>query len=202
VSSIKNAARWFNLDAQRNQPVYIEVLCEAADLQDRLANVTEVYGVPVYSSGGQGGIKGNRKMGERARRREVPTVVLQVGDRDPHGEDIYTATAEDSVAWAEEGHVHPPGAPLTDLSDGDLAGLSFYRLALSPEQATDLDILDDEDKAEADAIPVPVLDRWLVEAIEALQDSACRTELKAEEESERERLPGIIRAALDEAARP
>jgi hypothetical protein len=58
-------------------------------------------------------------------------------------------------------------------------------------------VLDAESKAEADAIPVPVLDRWLREAIEGLQDSACRADFEHEQESERERLGEVIRAALD-----
>ena len=50
-----------------------------------------------------------------------------------------------------------------------------------------------------DGVPVPVMDRWLTEAIEALQDPARRESLRAEEERERERLPDAMRQALDDA---
>ena len=82
--------------------------------------------------------------------------------------------------------------------------MSFFRLALSVEQAEALDVLDAEGKAEADAIPVPVLDGWLREGIEAVQDSVCRAESEAKQESERERLGDVIReklADLDGGAR-
>src|SRR5207237_1147266 len=86
-------AEGFRLEAQRFQPVYIEVLCEAADLCPRLARVAGDYGVPVYPSGGMDSIKPKRQMGERAARRGVATVVLQVGDRDNRGDVIYLAAA-------------------------------------------------------------------------------------------------------------
>ena len=63
------------------------------------------------------------------------------------------------------------------------------RLALTTTQADDLDLLDADGKAEVDGVPVPVMDRWLTDAIEALQDPACREQLLVEEEAERERLP-------------
>lgn len=76
------------------------------------------------------------------------------------------------------------------------AGLYFVRLALTTAQAEDLDLLDADGKAEVDGVPVQVMDRWLREAIEALQVPACRERLLAEEEAERERLPDAIREAL------
>jgi hypothetical protein len=174
-----NVVAWaahFRLDAQRFQPVYVEVLCEAADLRPRVARIASEYGVPVYASGGMGGIKGNVETGGRARERHVPTVVLAVGDCDKDGRRIYAHAAEDSVAWAGDGYVYADGAPfdclLTD-AESNLARVSFFRVALTQGQAEQLDVLDAEGKAEADAIPVPVLDGWLREAIEGLQDSAC-----------------------------
>ena len=63
-------------------------------------------------------------------------------------------------------------------------------MRLAPtDQAEDLELLDADGKAEADAIPVPEMDRLLTDAIETLQDPACRERLLAEERDERERLP-------------
>ncbi len=202
-----------DLDPQRFQPVFVEVQCEAADLTERLYRISEPLGVPVYPSSGQGGLKGKREMGERAAARDKPTVVLQVGDRDKHGDDIYTATGEDVVAWSQVAGAQPgevvdaqvPGTPgvLRALRSrlvrtGKKPRLVFHRLALTIEQAGDLGLLDEDGKAEADAIPVPTFDAMLRDAIKALQLPARRKQFEAEQERERERLPEAIRAALDE----
>jgi hypothetical protein len=189
-----------DLDPQEFQPVYVEVLCEAADLVPRLARIAHPFGVPVYSGGGQGGLKGKRSMGERAMGRDTPTVVLGVADRDKSGDDIYTAAAEDSVAWAGRGYVcgaQVAATPemcrrLRDLLTGKKSQITFMRLALTPVQADGLDLLDADGKAEADSVPVPIMDRWLTEAIEALTDPARREEQEQAQESERERLPEAI----------
>jgi hypothetical protein len=78
--------------------------------------------VPVYPSAGFDGIKGKREFADRALGRDVPTVVLHVGDRDEHGDRIYVAAAEDAIAWAGNGEVvdvQAPGTPglLIDLHD-------------------------------------------------------------------------------------
>jgi hypothetical protein len=184
VRRIKKSAEWFDLDPQRFQPVYVEVLCEAADLKPRLARIANPYGVPVYSGAGFDGLKGKRDFAERAMERDVPTVVLHIGDRDDHGDNIYVAAAEDAIAWADdEGQVVPvdetlDADDLADLRDEyeDEAALLFVRLALTEEQAgrDGLDLLDADGKAEVDAVPVPVMDGWLREAIEALHVPARR----------------------------
>jgi hypothetical protein len=156
------------------------VLCEAEELQPRLYRIAHEYGVKVYSGAGFDGLKGKRAFAERAMEREVPTVVLDVGDRDNHGENIFNAAAEDAVAWAG------------DIGDQ----LSFRRIALTQAQAEEHDLLDAGGKAEVDALPVPVLDRLLIGAIEDLQISAGREELLERENSERERIPDAVRAAL------
>src|SRR5262249_34375207 len=158
--------------------LYIEVLCEAEDLQPRLDRIARDYGVKVYSGAGFDGLKGKRAFAERAVERDVPTVVLDVGDRDKSGEDIYIAAAEDAAEWADDGQVYLIGA---DLPAGrELpALLNFYRLALTTEQAEAHDLLDADGKAEADAVPVPILDGCLREAIEHLQDPASRERMRA-----------------------
>jgi hypothetical protein len=201
---IEHAAEWFRLDRQRDQPAHIEVLCEAEDLAPRLSRVARDYGVPVYPSAGFDGLKGKRAFAERAINRDAPTVVLHVGDRDDHGDRIYISAAEDACAWAGRGAVIPVSVPGTpgflskqrDVLDGE-AGLYFVRLALTATQANDLGLLDADGKAEVDGVPVPVMDRWLTEAIEALQLPARRERLLAEEDEQRERLPEAIREALD-----
>lgn len=199
AAQVTNAQKWFRLDHQRHQPVFIEVLCEPADLVGRLARIAADYGVPVYSGAGFDGLKGKRAFADRSRERHVPTIVLHVGDRDKHGEDMYVAAAEDAIAWLGCGDLWP----LDDLAEIDeqWAGpaLVFVRLALTEEQAEWLDLLDLDGKAEADSIPVPVMDRLLTDAIETLQDPPCREQLEDEEGEERKRLPHAIRHAIRHA---
>ena len=179
-----NVVRWaqdFALDGQRGQPVYIEVLCEAGDLQPRLARIASAYGVPVYSGAGFDGIKAKRALGRRAMSRDVSTVILHVGDRDDHGENIYRAAGEDAVAWAEGGgYVLPVGFDLAAIINrvndegGEGEALIFYRLALTTGQAEELELLDADGQAEVDGVRVRTMDGWLTDAIEGLQDPACR----------------------------
>ncbi len=213
----KTVARWaedFRLDVQRNQPVYIELLVEAAGLQERIARIAHDYGVPVYSGAGFDGLKGKRAIADRAKRREFPTVVLNIGDRDKKGGEIYIAAGEDAVAWAGGiGHVIPPDHPNPDAETDRLITriaekipghpfLIFRRIALTTKQATDLGLLDSKGKAEVDGVPVPVMDQWVKDAIEALQDPTRRDEVLAEEEQERKRLPDAIRDALNDRDAP
>jgi hypothetical protein len=197
----------FELDPQRFQPIYIECLCEAEDLIPRLARVAGGEGVPVYSGAGFDGLKGKRAFAQRAMKRDVPTVVLHVGDYDEHGENIFRAAAEDAVAWAGgRGRVFPVEASAEqvaawvhkELLPAEASGfLVFTRLALTAEQAEEHDLLDADGKAEVEGLPVPVMDTLLTDAIEELQDPAGREELEAEQERERERLPDAIRKQLD-----
>jgi hypothetical protein len=158
---VEDAREHFKLNPQRFQPVWIEVLCEAEDLQPRLSRVAGRAGVLVYSGAGFDGLKGKLEFADRALARDVPTAVLQVGDLDLDGENIYNAADEDAIAWAEAG------------TDGDCP-LRFQRLALTVEQATEPDLLDEDGKAEVDGLPVPVMNTILAAAIEALQDPAGR----------------------------
>jgi hypothetical protein len=194
----------FALTRQHGQPVFVEVLCEAGDLVPRLARIAGGFGVTTYSWAGYDGLKGKRAFAGRALAREVPTVVLHVGDYDEDGKRIFTAAAEDAVAWAYGiGHVGSLDGATPELlrrQRSRFAGagpfLAFEHLALTVEQARAHDLLDADGKAEVDGLPVPVLDRLLIDAIKALQDPACREALAAEEGRERGRLPDAIRRML------
>jgi hypothetical protein len=192
-------------DRQRYQPCYIEVLCEAEDLMPRLARIAGEKGVPVYSGSGFDGLKGKREFAERAMERDRPTVVINIGDCDKYGGYIFNAAAEDAIAWAQgEGKIFPIGTPIEDVDCEvenwlDRPRLLFVRLALTVEQAQDLDLLDADGKAEVDGVPVPVMDTWLREAIEALQDPESLDRLLEEERKEQKKLPAAIRKALRQA---
>jgi len=181
ASWVEDAASSFHLDPQSGQPRHIELWCEAEDLAPRIARIAEPWGVPVYSGGGFDGLKGKRAVAARAARRDVPTLVLHIGDRDPHGEMIYQAVAEDAVAWAR---------------NAGCWELEFRRLALTYDQAEEFGLLDSDGKAEADSLPVQVLDQIVTDALEELFDTDALEELRAMEQEQRDLLPAAIRAAL------
>jgi len=172
-------------DPQIGQEFYLEVLVEAAGLIGRTSRVAGGYGVPVYSGGGFDGLKGKRAFAERAAGRAVPTVVLRISDRDDHGEIMSESTAEDCEAWA----LNYYGA-----IDGQL---TFERIALTAEQAADAGVLDENGKAEADALPVPVMDQIITDAIERYQDPAVREDNAERARTETGRVTEVVLAALN-----
>lgn len=172
---------------QENQEYYLEVLVEAAGLISRLERIAAPYGVPVYSGGGYDGIKGKRAAGERAAGREVPTVVFRVSDYDDHGLALAKASSEDSIAWAEREYNAPAD------------WLMFERIALTEEQAADADLLDQFGKAEADGLPVPVMDQILTDAIESYQDPDIRQQTIERAADERSRVTGLVRELLNQS---
>jgi hypothetical protein len=94
-------ARRFRLDRQLGQRDRLEVWCEAAGMLGQLHRVTSEYGVPVYSNGGANSSTGNWQVSRRALEFKGRTLLLHVGDFDPHGEAIFNALANDVAAFVE-----------------------------------------------------------------------------------------------------
>jgi hypothetical protein len=146
---------------QVGQDGYIELWCEAGDLIPRLSRVAADYDVPVSSGGGMDGLKGKRAAAERIAARasrDVATVVLLVGDHDLHGvliRDVYEA---DVGAWVTGAH------------GVDRSIVTFETIAVTEDQARQHDLLDADGKAEADGLPVQVMDQILRDAIERHSD--------------------------------
>jgi hypothetical protein len=91
----------YRLDRQKGQRDRLEVWCEAAGMLPQLHRVAREYGVPVYSNGGANSSTGNWQVSRRALRFSGRTLMLHVGDFDPHGEAIFNALAEDVAALVE-----------------------------------------------------------------------------------------------------
>jgi hypothetical protein len=98
-------ARAYRRDRQAGQPQYVELWCEAGGMLHQLDRIADRYSVPVYSAGGFASLTGNYAIAERALEREVPTVLLHVGDFDPSGESIFTAMSEDARAFVRADRV-------------------------------------------------------------------------------------------------
>ena len=93
------------------QPNWVEVWCEAAGMAPQLARAVGEYGVTVYSSGGFDSLTVKYDAARRIAAREVPTVVVHVGDFDPSGLALFQAAAEDVEAFAGWEDVRRSSAP-------------------------------------------------------------------------------------------
>lgn len=125
---VRQSANQFQLERQDGQDQWIEVWTEAASTVVVIERIAFKYGVSVYSSGGYNHLTGIYSLAERARKRDVPTLVLHLGDADKHGRDIYSRFLEDvqafnpdvnfeRIAVTEEQIVRLPG--LSDRVDAD-----------------------------------------------------------------------------------
>jgi hypothetical protein len=94
-------AREYRRDRQAFQNVRIELWCEAAGMAPQLARVAHAYSIPVRSSGGFSSLTAVREIVDRARNRDMSTVLLHVGDYDPSGVSIFEAIADDAAAFMQ-----------------------------------------------------------------------------------------------------
>ena len=83
----------------------LEQWCEAAGMGPQLDRVAWDYSVPVFSNGGNNSISAQRQVVDHALGRDVPTVLLHVGDFDPYGESIFTAFVENAQAFLEKDRI-------------------------------------------------------------------------------------------------
>jgi hypothetical protein len=98
-------ARDFEHDKQIGQPVYVELWTEAAGMMPQLARVAEQFSVPVYSCGGFASLPAVRQIVDRAYSRNVPTVLLHVGDFDTSGEAVFEHIVQDAGEFLAEDRV-------------------------------------------------------------------------------------------------
>ncbi len=105
----------------------------------------------------------------------------RVARRRRPGRILANAAAEDARAWL--GH-YAPGRP------GDW--LTFRRIAVTEEQAREAGALDEHGKAEADALPVPVMDAILTGALDGLLDPAIRARVLGQQARERQRVVDAV----------
>jgi hypothetical protein len=94
-------ARNYRRDYQAGQPYAIELWSEAGGMVYQLAAVADDHSIPVYSAGGFASLSATHEIAERALRRNVPTVILHVGDFDPSGVSIFTSMMTDAAAFVE-----------------------------------------------------------------------------------------------------
>ncbi|HTF54799.1 MAG TPA: hypothetical protein VK735_45775 [Pseudonocardia sp.] len=186
VRAVKDAGPGYRLDPQTGQRDYLEIWSEARELTERIARTATPLGVPVYSGGGFDSIKVKRRTADRvvARAQETgqATVILHIGDLDPHGESIVTAFTEDVTGWI--------------LAVVGSSPLHVERIALTQAQAARWGLLDADGKAEADGIPVRELDQLITSWVSALRDEDRLTALRERELTEQHRVRASVREEM------
>lgn len=100
--SVERRAQDYRRVRTDGQPVALELWCEAGGMVPQLVRASEIYGVPVFSSGGFDSLTAKYDTAERIARENRPTVVVSVGDLDPSGVSIFESFAEDVGALAAD----------------------------------------------------------------------------------------------------
>lgn len=92
----------FSRDRQAGQDLYVELFCEAPGMMPQLQRVAFQYSIAVYGTRGFTGLSVIHQTSLRALKRDVPTVILQVGDLDPSGVGIFDTLAADVKAFTAQ----------------------------------------------------------------------------------------------------
>jgi hypothetical protein len=186
LARVRAAARQYRRHRQAGQGRYVELWCEAAGMAPQLRRVADRYGVPVASSGGFDSLTAKYDAARRFAGREVPTVVLHVGDHDPSGCAIIDSAAEDITAFCDGGTVE------------------FRRLAVTPELITELSLPTAPAKArdrrgehmaatvQAEAIPPGVLAGIVVDGIKDVLDLGVYEQVLRFELADQAELVGLV----------
>ena len=186
MRAVQAQAATLRLDRSEGQPVRLVVMCEAAGMVPQLARVAHGYGVPVLSSGGFDSVTEKHGFAQEIADDGRPTEVLHIGDHDPSGAHMFIALAEDVEAFTRE------------LG----GGVGFTRLAVTPEQISDLGLETQVKKVtdnrafggrttrtcQAEAIAPDVLARIVREAIESRIDHKALQRVLAREKRVRQEL--------------
>jgi hypothetical protein len=173
------------------QPEWIEIWCEAAGMVPQLARAVGGYGVAVYSSGGFDSLTVKYDAAQRIADRDVPTVVLHIGDFDPSGLALFEAAAEDVEAFVSD-------------AGGDVR---FRRVAVTPEQIMRYSLptappkrsdkrsawTDGNETVQAEALPPDVLAAEVRQAVESELDMDAFEMASETEAANREAIEELLR---------
>lgn len=155
------------VDRQQGQQQYLEVWVEAAGMASLAWDVTERYSVPVYSSGGFDSLTSKYDAARRIRDRELPTVVLHVGDYDESGEAMYDNVADDIPALVRDlGGLHVPEFVRAAVTRDQI---DFYDLPTKPKKEKKVKTyaaFTDTVTVQAEAFAPDVLQQLIREAVE------------------------------------
>ena len=187
---MRGTANVYRLDRQEGQPAYLEVFVEAHGGVEQVARTVgiDTFGMPVYSGSGFVTVTAVREIVLRAELREMPTMVLVLGDLEPAGRDIRDCVADDVQAFAE---------------NHDGAAIDVRTIAFTAEQVDELGLIKQPTGAkkrsdypwwpqdwtvEFEAVATDDLARILVATVEGLTDAETRQAVIEREAAERAEL--------------
>ena len=141
VQSFKNEtarrARDYRRFRQAGQAVRVELWCEAAGMAPQLARVAHPYSIEVRSSSGFPSLTAVREIVDRALERDVPTVLLHVGDFDPSGVAIFESMAADVTAFVEADRQILTQKIIAERVALDASQVEVYELDTAPPKRSD-----------------------------------------------------------------
>jgi len=183
-AEMRQSASVYQLDRQEGQPVYLEMVVEAAGAVRQVYRSTSYYGVPVSSGSGFVSVTALREMVLRAERRDVPTVLLIAGDLDPAGHDIRARVAKDIAAFAEE-HDATISVETVALTERQVEELGLIRAPMPKAKRTKYPWWPHSWTVELEALTPKDLADILVSAIEQHTDADTRQAVMYREARER-----------------
>jgi hypothetical protein len=162
--------------AHEGQPYEIEVWCEAAGMIPQLSRVVAPYGVGAYSCGGYDSVTEKKKGAERYAQRDVPTVLLHVGDYDKDGLQIFDALVEDIEAFIRR----------------DGGEFEAVRVAITPEQIEEYGLPSFKGAVQAEALPPDALARLVEAAVLEYYDLDIAAKVRERERAERTEVDRLL----------
>jgi hypothetical protein len=195
--AIAQTAQFYRRNLWAANDDYVEIWCEKEALAGVVAQVTYDYDVPLMVSRGFSSSSYLRRAADKISDIGKPTYIYQFGDHDPSG------------LWISEQIERDLQRHLDDIGGFDLDDFQFERVAVTPEQITAWNLPTRPtktegnthaknfagDSVELDAIPVDHLHGLVREVIFRHIDFRQLRILRAAEESERQLLRDLGRAA-------
>jgi hypothetical protein len=170
-------------DVLADQPVRVEVSCEAVDFMTLAGRITKPLGVGCYSARGWGGPDPARDAGHRWASDPRPLVVLSLGDLDPEGIGIVERNFEDAAQFAV---AHGGARPVLQRIAVTADQVRDWRLSAGPAKTSHRHGLRLPVTCEVDAIPPERLRDLLVSSIEELLDTEVAAATRSRWETELE----------------
>ena len=190
---VADRANAFRLDRQEGQKVRIELSgARRRAWSPQLHRVAGKYSVTTHSNGGFASLHAVRQIVTDCCSRDVPIVLLHVGDFDPSGESVFEAMTEDVMAFLKADRVIETQRLIPERVALTAEQIAEHGLPTAPPKPTDSRSKRWKgETCQAEALPPDTLAGIVRDAIEAHLDLD-----RVDEQIERERRErtGLLRA--------
>jgi hypothetical protein len=185
-----NQDKWiklFELNRQEGQAQFLEVWVEASGMLPQVWAVAQEYGVPCYSSSGFDSVTAKYEAASRMLDRDVPTVILHLGDYDPSGVALFENLREDVPAlYRDRGGVDEPEFVRVAVTEEQIERLALP--SAPPKKTDNRSVFTDSRTVQCEAIAPDQLQLEIRAALERWIDLEVLDELQEREEKERQAL--------------